>query len=636
MNLDGYSQPGTSPGSPLIEISGEDLPLTFAATPAALRGEDVERTAESLTLQGRLVRQTAAGSPQIGCRPQDDGCPQKRSTSGSTIRGLLFNYSAQTALQLFGTDNVTVTGNYFGLDVTGENPAPNGRRPEDVFLFSLLLNGASDNVIGTPGEPNYFGVTRSHSVMMWPFTAVDGSGECGAQLSADAVRSRMDIGSSRNVVQANSMGLNNAGTRSLDGLCIWAGSDRRFAGEGGCEAGRTLRHAIYATGGPQIYVYFYPGDVPVSRNSMRGNRIGGLGTGERNRIAAAWTGVTVKGVGTEISGNNFGLAADGLGAAEIGPFYRGAVVIRSDSQGTLVEGNIVANSVNLGTVTASSFTYGAGGGIAIAGGPTGPGFSDNLAPQVIRQNLVGVNVRGVCPGNNLVGLPATNAGGGVTSIWMFPARIENNVIAYNGYLGVAAVAARMLVLNPNTANEQTYVPRRLVVLGNSMFCNGSADDGQICGHGLGIDWSASQPPLPAPAIGDGPTLNDPGDMDDGPAKLQNYPLLTAVRGGISGTLNSAPNTTYRIQFFTNPLDSGRCMEVTTTIQPGFVPDPVCGVPEGRYRFSQSREIGGSAIWMSPQTRTATPGFSRKYRPEGWSPRRRRASARRVNRCIHRS
>jgi CSLREA domain-containing protein len=575
VNLDGYSQPGVKPDAPLIEISGEDLPLAFQATPAAIRGEDAERTTELLTLAGRLVRQPAAGETLVGCRPIDPGCPLKRSASGSTIRGILFNHAPQTGLQLFGVDNVTVTGNFFGLDATGENPAPNGRLTQDNRLFSLLLNGSSRNVIGTPGERNYFGVARSHSIMFWPFTAVDGTGDCGQTAAANTVCSQTDIGSSENVVQSNYFGLNQEGTRSLGGICILTGPDRRFAGESGCEEGQTPESAIYTSGGPQIYVFYYPSGVPVSRNSMRRNQIGGLGPREGNVFAAAWTGVTLRAVETEILGNIFGLDARGAGAENIAPFFRQGIVIAADSTGTRVEGNLVANSANFGNLNNPATRYNYGGGVLITGGPTGPGFSDDLPPNVIRENYIGVNIHRRHPGNNLLGVPATNAGGGVSVIWMLPTRIENNVIGYNGYLGQPPVAARSLTLNPNTPNELYFPPRRLVVLGNSMFCNGAVEDGQTCGRGMGIDWSASPAPLPAPAIGDGPTLNDGDDLDDGPAALQNFPTLSAAGGHVTGRLASRPNTRYLIQLFSSAESSGACVPVTTAMQPGFEPDPAC-------------------------------------------------------------
>ena len=64
--------------------------------------------------------------------------------------------------------------------------------------------------------------------------------------------------------------------------------------------------------------------------------------------------------------------------------------------------------------------------------------------------------------------------------------------------------------------------------------------------GLGIDLGPS-----------GVTPNDPGDSDTGPNDLQNFPVLSsAVSGGgsttIQGSVNSTSNTTFLIEFYSNP------------------------------------------------------------------------------------
>jgi CSLREA domain-containing protein len=63
--------------------------------------------------------------------------------------------------------------------------------------------------------------------------------------------------------------------------------------------------------------------------------------------------------------------------------------------------------------------------------------------------------------------------------------------------------------------------------------------------------------------GDGVTPNDPGDVDTGPNKLQNFPVLTKAQDAagvtsVQGTFNSRPNDQFRIEFFSSPScdDSG--------------------------------------------------------------------------------
>lgn len=96
--------------------------------------------------------------------------------------------------------------------------------------------------------------------------------------------------------------------------------------------------------------------------------------------------------------------------------------------------------------------------------------------------------------------------------------LAGNVIAYNNGPGVVV------------ASETGNAVRR-----NSIFSN----------FGSGIELGF-----------EGVTPNDPGDSDTGPNLLQNFPLLTSVVSNgssttIHGTLNSTPNTTFQIDFYSN-------------------------------------------------------------------------------------
>ena len=94
--------------------------------------------------------------------------------------------------------------------------------------------------------------------------------------------------------------------------------------------------------------------------------------------------------------------------------------------------------------------------------------------------------------------------------------------------------------------------------GNSILGNAIAANGE-----QGIDLNH-----------DGVTPNDVGDPDTGANDLQNYPVLTSVTGDhinttILGSLNSTPNTTFLLEFFTSDVcDGGRFLESATVTTAG--------------------------------------------------------------------
>ena len=226
----------------------------------------------------------------------------------------------------------------------------------------------------------------------------------------------------------------------------------------------------------------------------------------------------------------------------------GSGVVLSKSQDNLIEGNLIGTNA-LGTAA-----LGNGSGVDVGdsrnnviGGTTsaarnlisgngGSGVSffariviSSAANNVVQGNFIGTDVTGTAP------VPNTGDGvrifAGQERTFVFSQTIggmdagTGNTIAFNTGNGVA-VGIRSL---------QRDRPDRNAILGNSIFRNG----------GLGIDLGS-----------DGVTPNAPG-LRNGPNGLQNYPVLTAatVSGGsivIDGTLNSLPNTSFRVELFGNP------------------------------------------------------------------------------------
>ncbi len=207
----------------------------------------------------------------------------------------------------------------------------------------------------------------------------------------------------------------------------------------------------------------------------------------------------------------------------------------NEAQGVRIEGNFI------GTENGSGNQQGqgnAGRGVAIDGsqgsGANVVGGASPASRNVISGNRDdGVKISGGSSGNkvlgNLIGtnrdgtvdlgnaFEGVNISGGDTNVVGDGTSEAANTIAFNGREGVS--------INLNDANGNR-------VLSNSIFSN----------NGLGI--ATCQNP------------NDPGDADFGPNGCQNYPELNfAVASGsqtfVSGTLDSTPSKTFKVQVFSS-------------------------------------------------------------------------------------
>ncbi len=253
--------------------------------------------------------------------------------------------------------------------------------------------------------------------------------------------------------------------------------------------------------------------------------IGGPAPADRNLIAGQGQGEHVLSwdvPGATIEGNLIG--TDATGASAIGTYptsYPGyAMWFRPGATPSTIRDNVVAG--------------GAAGGILV----------DIPSPSetIVQGNFIGTDVTGtVNLGNPRSGifLAASDAKVGG------PNPGEGNVIAFNGGAGI---------MLPRVAADD---PKRNTIRGNSIYSN--HQDPQQLGECLGIDFGEL-------AGSCGPTLNDLGDPDTGPNEYQNFPLITSAVSNLEGApgtttivgrLNSAANTQFTIDFYSNPGCVGR-------------------------------------------------------------------------------
>jgi len=302
-----------------------------------------------------------------------------------------------------------------------------------------------------------------------------------------------------------------------------------------------------------------PGLSPGSVSSATGNRVQGnyigsnrdgstggtfdLGNNERGvyvvNASSNIIGGEEAGAGNLIIDN--GIVGEGsIGGVEI------AAQFGETAEGNRVQGNLIGvnSSAALGLgnfgdgvqiYTATNTTV--GGTSAVAGNVISGNRGDGIdiigaAGTVAQGNFIGTDRAGSRVGNVFNGVF-------VSSLPQLSAFAPDQQPPPNLIGGTVAGARNVIAFNGgsvfNGAGVSVLSSARNSILGNSIFSN----------LFLGIDLGD-----------DGVTQNDGADADNGPNNLQNYPVLTSavtntVRTTVNGALNSTPNTTFRIEFFSN-------------------------------------------------------------------------------------
>ena len=415
--------------------------------------------------------------------------------SGNSNQGILISSDGTP------TKNNIIAGNFIGLNSGGAAAIPN------AFAGIEISGGSRSNTVGgtAPGAGNVISGNTSQGVFI------------------------RGTGTISNVVAGNFIGLNAAGTAAVangfSGIEIGGGAQINSVG-GTTAAARNVISGNAIQGA-------YLNGAGTNNNSVLGNYIG--------TNPAGTAAVPNAGDGVEIwngpTGSVVGGTAPGAGNVISGNANRNVLIIAANNN--TVAGNFIglnaagtAALVNGGPGVqmwggASGNTIGGtSGGRNFISGNTNEGLT--ISDSGTNANIIVGNSIGLAPGGAIV----ANSGNGI-SIFGGP---QNNVIGGSTVGAANSISgnngAGIAIYNASTGNR---------ISGNSITGNGNS--------GLGIDfWN------------DGVTGNDANDGDTGPNNLQNFPVLnSAVLGTgttISWTLNSTPNTTFRVEFFANASNDG--------------------------------------------------------------------------------
>ena len=282
----------------------------------------------------------------------------------------------------------------------------------------------------------------------------------------------------------------------------------------------------------------------ADRNVISGNAIGGvhvIGT-----LVAPATGNT-------ISGNFIGVAADGKSSI-------GSRTEPAPAPGTAEGNNLYGIQISGGNLNTVGGTT-AGSRNVVGFNADGIDIDNGGQQNVIQGNFCGVGADGVTQAANLfhgivirssngfsapLGPPQANEPGASFNTIGGTAAGAGNLVEFNGSAGIAIFG------NPVSASGQANVGD--VIEGNSVFKNGRSSIDVLS---LGIDLSNGS----VYPKDDGVTPNDSKghNASNAPDNFQNFPVLTVATstGGttnVAGTLGSAANSAYRIEFFANDPD----------------------------------------------------------------------------------
>ena len=292
-------------------------------------------------------------------------------------------------------------------------------------------------------------------------------------------------------------------------------------------------------------------DGSTVRGLVVGEGVAGLSVqGTGNTIAGNFVGTDVSGltavpnsVGVSVGGPGNVIGGSSLGDRNVISGNNEVGIILSFTAGAIVQGNFIGidasgaapvpNGVGIHCDGCAGDSIGgaaAGAGNIISGNPIGIQIvSSSGTATAVLGNRIGTDASGAFPVGNTglgihVGQVADIAIGGTG-----PG--EANVIAFNGIDGGVVIRDGAV---------------RARIRGNSIHDNG----------GLGIDLVEFNT--------FGPTANYPGDADTGSNNHQNFPVIQSVEHlgpegngstRVVGKLNSAPSTTFDLDFYSNPACS---------------------------------------------------------------------------------
>lgn len=280
-----------------------------------------------------------------------------------------------------------------------------------------------------------------------------------------------------------------------------------------------------------------------------GSTVGGTDSGSRNVIsgndangvAVIQSAMSTMANSNLVQANFIGVDVTGNASTAVGGFQTSAVGnsgsgVLINAAGNTVGGNRTTSGTSSNCVSQCNVISGnRANGVSVSSGFASANVvtGNNIGVGLDNTTVIGNRDNGVQISN----LAAGNAIGGTASAARF-CNNTCNIVANNGSVEANSARAGVYVDITGGAGNR--------IRGNSIFMNA----------GIGIDLDTV-----------GANANDALDPDTGANNRQNSPVLNSANtsGAVGGTLNSTPNTTFAIDFFSNTAADSNTSEARTFI-----------------------------------------------------------------------
>jgi subtilisin-like proprotein convertase family protein len=505
-NVTGVSITGTSMNNAVGGVAAADRNLISGNTS---HGVFMSNGATMNDVLGNFIGSEADGTTGLGNGANGvwiNDAANNNTVGGTTDTSRNVIVANNVGVRLNSVSGVMVQGNYIGLDRTGEGNL--GNSADGV----VIEDGATNNTIGgtTPSARNIISGNNSSGVQIQDGDTtgnVVSGNYIGTSASGNADRGNFGDGVRiRNGASNNTIGGTASGAGNLISGNDGDGVDIRDASTtGNLVQGNFI--GLDHTG--TVAIANSDNGVQIS-NEASNNTVGGTTAGARNIISGNnSTGVQIQGSGTSgnmVQGNYIGTTADGMSA------------LGNSGDGVRIQSEASNNSIG-GTA--------AGAGNLISANRDGVDIrDDDTDGNTVQGNRIGTDADGTGDlGNSDNGVQISN-------------EASNNTVG-----GTADGAGNII-----TFNDKGVVVEDDNTINNAITRNSIRNN-----DNLGIDLGD-----------DGMTPNDFNDPDEGPNRIQNYPVFVGNATLLGNSIalryrvdTATANATYplAIEFFVADSDN---------------------------------------------------------------------------------